>query len=136
VIGGIERVYEIGKQFRNEGNSFSLLFTLAGIDTTHNPEFTTCEFYQAYADYQSLMTTTEELFHSTRVHFLLNVIDMVQTLTGGSKLSIPGKEGPIEIDFTPPYRRLYLIPELEKQLGQTLPDVNDEGIIASNSLKL
>lgn len=44
VVGGLERVYEIGRQFRNEG-----------IDMTHNPEFTTCEFYQAYADYNDLL---------------------------------------------------------------------------------
>jgi hypothetical protein len=44
VVGGMERVYEIGRQFRNEG-----------IDLTHNPEFTTCEFYQAYADYSDLL---------------------------------------------------------------------------------
>lgn len=50
VVGGIERVFEIGKQFRNEG-----------IDLTHNPEFTTCEFYQAYADYNHMMELTEEM---------------------------------------------------------------------------
>ena len=50
VVGGLNRVYEIGKQFRNEG-----------IDKTHNPEFTTCEFYMAYADYKDLMDMTEEL---------------------------------------------------------------------------
>ena len=50
VVGGMERVYEIGRQFRNEG-----------IDMTHNPEFTTCEFYQAYADYEDLMKMTEEI---------------------------------------------------------------------------
>ena len=44
VIGGLERVYEVGRQFRNEG-----------IDLTHNPEFTTCEFYMAYADYHDLL---------------------------------------------------------------------------------
>jgi len=54
VVGGLERVYELGKSFRNEG-----------IDNTHNPEFTTCEFYQAYADYNSLMTTTEEIIRRT-----------------------------------------------------------------------
>lgn len=50
VVGGYNRVYEIGKQFRNEG-----------IDPTHNPEFTSCEFYMAYADFEDLMTLTEEL---------------------------------------------------------------------------
>ena len=50
VVGGMDRVYEIGRQFRNEG-----------IDLTHNPEFATCEFYMAYADYEDLMRMTEEL---------------------------------------------------------------------------
>lgn len=50
VVGGVDRVYEIGRQFRNEC-----------IDLTHNPEFTTCEFYQAYADYNDLMDMTEEM---------------------------------------------------------------------------
>lgn len=50
VVGGFDRVYEIGKQFRNEG-----------IDMTHNPEFTTCEFYMAFADYNDLMDMSEEL---------------------------------------------------------------------------
>eukprot|EP00360_Condylostoma_magnum_P000881 CAMPEP_0168317020 /NCGR_PEP_ID=MMETSP0210-20121227/21851_1 /TAXON_ID=40633 /ORGANISM="Condylostoma magnum, Strain COL2" /LENGTH=111 /DNA_ID=CAMNT_0008309815 /DNA_START=253 /DNA_END=585 /DNA_ORIENTATION=+ len=53
VVGGLDRVYEIGKQFRNEG-----------IDMTHNPEFTTCEFYWAYADYHDLMNFTETIVSS------------------------------------------------------------------------
>jgi len=50
IVGGMNRVFEIGKQFRNEG-----------IDMTHNPEFTTCEFYWAYADYNDLMEMTEDM---------------------------------------------------------------------------
>jgi lysyl-tRNA synthetase class 2 len=59
VIGGLDRVYEIGKQFRNEG-----------IDLTHNPEFTTCEFYMAYADYNDLMELTETML-SSKYYFWL-----------------------------------------------------------------
>jgi lysyl-tRNA synthetase class 2 len=50
IVGGMDRVFEIGKQFRNEG-----------IDLTHNPEFTTCEFYWAYADYEDIMKLTEDM---------------------------------------------------------------------------
>merc|ERR1719299_108608 len=54
VVGGLDRVYEIGKNFRNEG-----------IDPTHNPEFTSCEFYMAYADYNDLLTITKNLLSQT-----------------------------------------------------------------------
>lgn len=61
IVGGMERVFEIGKQFRNEG-----------IDLTHNPEFTTCEFYMAYADYNDLMKITEDMV-SGLVHSITGV---------------------------------------------------------------
>ena len=60
VVGGLDRVYEIGKQFRNEG-----------IDLTHNPEFTTCEFYMAFADYNDLMDMTEQMISGGYPFFYL-----------------------------------------------------------------
>ncbi|KAK4584649.1 hypothetical protein RGQ29_022398 [Quercus rubra] len=103
VVGGLEdRVYEIGKQFRNEG-----------IDLTHNPEFTTCEFYMAYADYNDLMELTETMLSG-----------MVKELTGGYKIKYHANgldEDPIEIDFTPPFRRIDMIEELEKMANLNIP---------------
>uniref|UniRef100_A0A7N0RB57 Lysine--tRNA ligase n=1 Tax=Kalanchoe fedtschenkoi TaxID=63787 RepID=A0A7N0RB57_KALFE len=102
VVGGLERVYEIGKQFRNEG-----------IDLTHNPEFTTCEFYMAFADYNDLMDLTEQMLSG-----------MVKELSGGYVIKYHAnglKEDPIEIDFTPPFRRIDMIEELEKMADLKIP---------------
>ncbi|NWF55805.1 MAG: lysine--tRNA ligase [Syntrophaceae bacterium] len=80
VVAGLERVFEINRNFRNEG-----------ISTQHNPEFTMLEFYQAYATYQDLMDLTEQMFFS-----------LVQTIKGGASLDYQGTR----IDFQPPWRRL------------------------------
>lgn len=103
VVGGMDRVYEIGRQFRNEG-----------IDMTHNPEFTTCEFYQAFADVYDLMDMTEVMFS-----------EMVKEITGSYVIkyhpdpSNPEKE--LELNFARPWKRINMIEELEKRFKVTFP---------------
>ena len=83
VVGGFEKVYEINRNFRNEG-----------LSTRHNPEFTMLEFYQAYADYQDFMALTETLLR-----------DMAQALLGTTRLVYQGEE----IDFGAPFQRLTVV---------------------------
>lgn len=102
VVGGMDRVYEIGRQFRNEG-----------IDMTHNPEFTTCEFYQAYADVYDLMDMTELMFS-----------EMVKEITGDYKIKYhpDGPEGEeLTLDFSRPWKRVNMIEELEKVYNVKFP---------------
>lgn len=80
IVGGYERVYEIGRDFRNEGISFK-----------HNPEFTQLEFYEAYTDYHGMIRRTEEM-----------ICAVSEALTGGLKITYDGQE----IDLTPPWRRI------------------------------
>lgn len=102
VVGGMDRVYEIGRQFRNEG-----------IDMTHNPEFTTCEFYQAYADVYDLMDMTELMFS-----------EMVKEITGDYVIKYH-PEGPsgkeMTLDFSRPWKRVNMIEELEKVYNVKFP---------------
>jgi lysyl-tRNA synthetase, class II len=108
VVGGLDRVYEIGRQFRNEG-----------IDLTHNPEFTTLEFYQAYADYEDLMTMCEEL-----------VSGLVRTVCGDYKIRYSPKPGApeVEIDFTPPFKRISMMEGLEEAMQTKLPELDDPDV--------
>ncbi len=92
VVGGFNRVYEIGRNFRNEG-----------IDTTHNPEFTMVEFYGAYLDYNDLMDLTEELFRK-----------ILMDTRGTLKIVWEGQE----LDFSKPFRRLKFFDALKEKTGK------------------
>ncbi|BEJ11360.1 hypothetical protein CspHIS471_0107820 [Cutaneotrichosporon sp. HIS471] len=104
IVGGLDRVFEIGRVFRNEQ-----------IDMTHNPEFSICEFYMAYADMYDLMDMTESM-----------ISGLVKYLTGGTKIKFHPKgkgEGQpcYDIDFAAPWKRFDMIEELEKQLNVKFP---------------
>jgi lysyl-tRNA synthetase class 2 len=99
VVGGLDRVYEINRSFRNEG-----------ISTQHNPEFTMLEFYQAYADYNDLMQLTEELF-----------LHLGQTLLGHDTLTYQGET----VRLAPPWRRLPFFEALGLAVGAPVtPDTD------------
>lgn len=100
IIGGINKVYELGRQFRNEG-----------IDLTHNPEFTTCEYYEAYADMYDVMNRTEEL-----------VEGMVKDVTGGLQTKFTQQNGEtLEVNWAKPWKRVEMIPALEEACGEPFP---------------
>jgi lysyl-tRNA synthetase class 2 len=94
IVGGLGRVYEINRNFRNEG-----------VSTRHNPEFTMLEFYWAYADYNDLMDLTEEMLKG-----------LTAAVTGGQRLSYQGQE----IDFGGPYERL----SVEEAVRRHNPDLS------------
>ena len=119
IVGGFDKVYEIGKNFRNEG-----------IDRTHNPEFTMLEFYEAYTDYNYQMTQFEEL-----------ISGVCKEITGAMKVLFQDKE----VDFTPPWRRLTVMdgikqyaaidPEDESLLGEYLKKHSEKAIKLENLSK-
>ncbi|KZF22071.1 lysyl-tRNA synthetase [Xylona heveae TC161] len=101
VLGGMDRVFEIGRTFRNEG-----------LDPTHNPEFTTCEFYKSFADLEDLIKMTEEL--------MSGMAESVQQAKATTFTSL----APTTVSFKTPFRRLAFIPTIEAAIGQTLPDLS------------
>ena len=98
IVGGLERVYEIGKNFRNEG-----------VDTTHNPEFTVLEWYEAYADY-------------------LDVAERCERLVAAVALAV-GYSG--EFDFTPPWRRVRLVDAIREGTGLDIMALHDREALAA-----
>lgn len=104
VLGGMDRVFEIGPAFRNEG-----------LDTTHNPEFTSCEFYKSFADLEELISMTESLLSGLASH--------VNELISSKLTSL------IPLDMTTyatPFQRIEFIPALEQAIQRNLPDLEAE----------
>lgn len=111
VVGGINRVYEIGRQFRNEG-----------IDLTHNPEFTTCEYYEAFADVYDVMERTEEL-----------VEGMVKEVCGSLQTKFTTQTGEVyEVNWAKPWKRIEMIPALEEACGEKFPPGDELHTEATN----
>lgn len=100
IVGGLEKVYEIGRVFRNEG-----------ISTKHNPEYTLLELYQAYADYEDMMRITEELISSTAEHVM-----------GATRIVYQGRE----IDLTPPWPRYRLLDMINERAGINWKEIRDD----------
>ena len=100
IVGGLERVYEIGRVFRNEG-----------VDTRHNPEFTLMELYQAYTDYEGMMELTESMFRYLAVK-----------VCGSTKISYNG----VEIDLGKPFARLTMNDAIKKYTGIDFDQVPDD----------
>lgn len=112
IVGGFDRVYEIGRCFRNEG-----------ISTKHNPEFTMMELYQSYADYEDMMALAEKIFTETAM-----------AVCGSLKLEYQGTP----IDLTPPWRRLSMVEAIKEYTGIDWRKITSdaEAVAAAQSLGL
>lgn len=112
MVGGIERVYEIGRVFRNEG-----------VDATHNPEFTMIELYQAYGNYETMMDVTEAIVtDAARVVLSQRTVTGKVDTTGNSSDRLVLPWGDKEIDFTPPWPRRTYTELFEEHAGCSMQD--------------
>ena len=100
IVGGLERVYEIGRVFRNEG-----------VDTRHNPEFTLMELYQAYTDYNGMMELTESLYRH-----------VAQEVLGTTKITYNG----VEMDLSKPFERISMIDAVKKYAGVDFNEIKTD----------
>jgi lysyl-tRNA synthetase class 2 len=112
VVGGFDRVYEIGHDFRNEG-----------IDRTHNPEFTMLEFYEAYADYRGMMTRVETLV--TRAAAAVKSVWSPPATQGGGAVEHGIEPVP---ELAPPFPRIEWLPSLSRALGADATAMSDEAL--------
>ncbi|MBK8946475.1 MAG: lysine--tRNA ligase [Ignavibacteriae bacterium] len=103
IVGGFDRVYEISKDFRNEG-----------MDKTHNPEFTMMELYVAYKDYEWMMKFVEEM-----------VYHIANEVLGTSKLNIEGNE----VDFKPPWKRISMVDEIKKETNIDVLTISKDDLV-------
>ncbi|HWR60819.1 MAG TPA: lysine--tRNA ligase [Clostridia bacterium] len=110
IVGGFERVYEMGKDFRNEG-----------IDVRHNPEFTMIELYQAYADYNDMMELTENL-----------VAYCAEKVLGTTKINYQGTE----LDLTPPWNRMTMVDAVKKYSGVDFNEIKSDEEAREVAVKL
>jgi lysyl-tRNA synthetase, class II len=109
IVGGLERVYEFARDFRNEG-----------MDRSHNPEFTLLEYYQAFADVHDMMTLTEQL-----------VCDALQHACGSLQVEYGGRV----LDFTPPWPRVSMLDAVSEKVGESIHAL-DEAVLAKHVARL
>jgi len=100
IVGGFDKVYELGRVFRNEGMSIK-----------HNPEFTSIEIYRAYADYMDMMELTEDM-----------IVTVAKEVLGTTKLTYQGQE----IDLTPPWQRMTMIEAVKKYAGVDFSQIDTD----------